>query len=255
MNRISMVEDLLKDSFKILNGFPYYIAIEENESTHYDHGNWLDEIRTLIDFAIQSELNRVSALINRSSEHYLYLSKMLISLGFEQYASKIEVFRDLHDINSNVKGYEWRSLSDSTISEEEFKNLWKDCMSGSENSVSSLTIDEHLSSVQSELGEKWRKSCKAIYLEGRPIGVSMPHIEPGTVDEGRLFYFGLIPEERGKGQSAIIHYQSMYLLKLMGATYYIGSTHETNKKMQKVFSRNGCSIRARMESYYKYLDS
>ena len=255
MTQISTVETLLKDSFKIINGLPHYIAIEEKENVHYDHENCKDEISILIDFAAQSELNRVGALINRTSEHYLHLSKILINLGFEKYASKVEVFRDLQDINNNIKGFEWRSLSDSTISEDEFKKIWKECMSSSENSPSSLSIDEHLSSVKNELGENWSKSCRAIYLESKPIGVSIPHIEPGTLNEGRLFYFGLLPEERGKGQSALIHYQSMYLLKQMGATYYIGSTHETNKKMQKVFSRNGCSIRAKTESYYKYFDS
>ena len=123
MTQISTVETLLKDSFKIINGLPHYIAIEEKENVHYDHENCKDEISILIDFAAQSELNRVGALINRTSEHYLHLSKILINLGFEKYASKVEVFRDLQDINNNIKGFEWRSLSDSTISEDEFKKI------------------------------------------------------------------------------------------------------------------------------------
>lgn len=254
MIRISMVENLLKDSFKVLNGLPHYIAIEEKDKTDFDLEIWKDKIRTLIDFGKEHELNRVSVLINRTTKHYLYLSNMLLNFGFEQYASKVEVFRDLQDINNHIKGYEWRSLSDSSISEDVFKGLWDQCMSSSENAPSSLTMDEHLGSVKIELGEAWRESCKVIYVENRPVGVSIPHIEPGTVNEGRLFYFGLLPKERGKGQSILIHYQSLYLLKEMGATYYIGSTHETNKKMQKVFSRNGCSIRTKTESYYKYLD-
>lgn len=47
------------------------------------------------------------------------------------------------------------------------------------NAPSSLTMDEHLNSVKNEIGEKWRDSCNAIYLEGKPIGVSIPHIETG----------------------------------------------------------------------------
>lgn len=44
----------------------------------------------------------------------------------------------------------------------------------------------------------------------------------GDIDEGRLFYFGIFPEERGKGYSKYLHLQSLHFLKEMGATYYIG---------------------------------
>ncbi|WP_233522734.1 hypothetical protein [Peribacillus glennii] len=45
------------------------------------------------------------------------------------------------------------------------------------------------------------------------MGIAIPHIEPGTDSEGRLFYFGLMPEERGKGKSAEIHMDCLMLLK------------------------------------------
>ena len=251
-----MVENLLKDSFKVINGMPQYIGIEEREKAEYVHNNWEDKIKIINDFAIKHKVNRISALINRSSEHYLSLSQMLINFGFEKYASKVEVLRDLKDlkdINNNKKGYEWYSLSDYKISEDEFKRTWEKCMYGSENSPTSFTMDEHLDSLKNEIGENWSKSCNVIYLEDKLIGISIPHIESGTVYEGRLYYFGILPEERGKGHSIHIHYQSMNLLKQMGATYYIGITHETNKKMQKVFLKNKCSIKAKTESYYKYI--
>lgn len=255
LSQISMVENLFKESFKVLDGMPQYIGIEERENANYDHNNWKDKINTLNDFAIQNKLRRISALINRTSEHYLLLAQMLINMGFEKYASKVEVFRDLNDINNNKKGYEWKSLSDYNISEDEFKKIWEKCMYASDNSPTSLTMDEHLNSVKIEIGENWSTSCNVIYFEDKPVGISIPHIESGTVDEGRLFYFGILPEERGKGHSVPIHYQSMNLLKELGATYYIGSTHETNKKMQKVFLKNGCSIKAETESYYKYISN
>ncbi|MCZ8541905.1 GNAT family N-acetyltransferase [Psychrobacillus psychrodurans] len=255
MSQISMVENLFKGSFKVIDGMPQYIGIEERERAVFDHNNWKDKINTLNEFAIQNKLSRISALINRTSEHYLLLSLMLINLGFEKYASKVEVFRDLIDINNNKKGYDWQSLSDYNISEDEFKKIWEKCMYASENSPTSLTMDEHLNSVKNEIGENWSKSCNVIYLEDKPVGISIPHIERGTVDEGRLFYFGILPEERGKGHSISIHYQSMNFLKEFGATYYIGITHETNKKMQKVFLKNGCSIKAETESYYKYISN
>ena len=65
-------------------------------------------------------------------------------------------------------------------------------------------------------------------------------------------YFGLLPEWRGKGLSTSLHLHSLYALKEMGATHYIGSTHITNKKMQRVFEKNACMKKSLTESYYKY---
>jgi hypothetical protein len=127
-------------------------------------------------------------------------------------------------------------------------------MSGSENTKSTLSMEEHLRSVKLELGPCWRKSCYAVYENRHPIGIAIPHIEPGTSEEGRLFYFGLIPEERGKGKSAEIHRDSLILLNRLGALFYIGSTNQANHGMQKVFLKNGCRITSRIESYYYYFN-
>ncbi|WLD93862.1 GNAT family N-acetyltransferase [Alkalihalobacillus sp. AL-G] len=252
MSRIRVVEDLLFDTFKVLNGLPNYIGIEEKDAIEFDHMIMESKLRRLISIGEDLQIKRISASINRSSEHYTDLSNILKDFRFELYASRVEVYRDLDDLDININGFEWRSLSDFTISEDEFKHYWERCMSSSENASSTLSMDEHLDSVKSELGDNWRSSCKLVYVQDKPIGVSIPHIEPGTLDEGRLFYFGLVPEEQGRGQSTLIHLQSLSFLKQMGATYYIGSTHETNVRMQKVFLNNGCSIKAHTESYYKY---
>lgn len=71
-------------------------------------------------------------------------------------------------------------------------------MAGSLNAPSSLNIDEQIRSVEVELGPDYKDSCIITYEEGKSIGVIMPHIEPRTLNEGRMFYFGLTPEERGK---------------------------------------------------------
>ena len=250
---MNQLETIVKDSFKLLNGFPTYISIEEKESYIFEDHTLENTLKTLVSWSKEKNLQRISALINRSTDHYTYLSQIFKNFGFEKYASRVEVYRNLTDLNDHSNGYEWRGLADSSISEEEFKRIWHSCMAGSENAASTLTIDEHLFSVKSELGDHWKESCKAIFEGEKPIGISIPHIEPGTINEGRLFYFGLVPEERGKGKSTLIHLQSLHILIQMGATYYIGSTHETNKGMQKVFMKNGCSIKAHTESYYKYL--
>lgn len=200
MSEFITVQNLLQGSFKVLNGLPDYISIEEKEGTDLNHKDLENKLRCFILFGKKMNLSRLSVLINRSSKHYLPLSDMLLHLGFEKFASRVEVIRYLKDIEYIKLDYEWRSLADSTISDDVFKGLWERCMTGSENAVSTLTIEEHFKSVKSELGVDWRKSCQAIYEEDKPIGIAIPHIEPGTISEGRLFYFGLVPEERGKGK-------------------------------------------------------
>ncbi|RLQ97460.1 GNAT family N-acetyltransferase [Falsibacillus albus] len=245
------IDSNLKDFFNILNGLPDYIAIEE--MTGCDP--CIDQIKTglmnLIDTGMKLNLKRISAAIQQTSVHYLELAQILKDLGFQPHASKVVVYRDLKKVQSN-KDYKWESLSKGVLTEGDFKKFWERCMSGSANAPSTLTMDEHLQSVKSELGEAWEDACNLISLNGCPIGISIPHIEPGTADEGRLFYFGILPEERGKGHSSPIHYQSLNKLKQIGASYYIGSTHESNIKMQKVFLRNGCEIKGKIESFYYY---
>lgn len=252
MGEFNKVQNLFQGSFKVLNGLPDYISIEEKEGTDLNQKDLENKLRCFILLGKKMNLSRLSVLINRSSKNYLPLSDILPHLGFEKFASRVEVLRYLEDIEEIKSDHEWRSLADSTISEDEFKGLWERCMAGSDNAASTLTIEEHFKSVKSELGVDWRKSCQAIYEEDKPIGIAIPHIEPGTISEGRLFYFGLVPGERGKGKSALLHYQALVILKQMGATYYIGGTHESNIRMQKLFLRNGCLIKTRTDSYYKY---
>lgn len=247
-----MIDQSLKDSFKLLNGLPYYIGLEELEDNDINLTEIESKLKDFINNAQEWGCKRISALIIKTTNHYSNLSETLLNLGFEKYASRVEVYLDLEELDSKPPVYEWRHVDFEYLTEEKFKRVWERCMIGSDNKASSIAIDEHLHSVKSELGPEWRHCCKVVFKNNSPIGMAIPHIEPGTEKEGRLFYFGLIPEARGKGMSSHVHLQSLQFLKEMGATYYIGSTHESNIKMQKVFSRNSCTIKSRTESYYKY---
>ncbi|MCF6137718.1 GNAT family N-acetyltransferase [Pseudalkalibacillus berkeleyi] len=252
MTYLSELEKDLKDTFKLLNGLPDYIALEEKENIKYDAQKLSEHIEKVISSGKELGIKRLSGLINRTSIHYSSLSEIFTSKGFEPYASKVEVYRSLDDIKNEFNLFNWRSLEDSNLSQQEFKECWKQCMSNSDNAPTTITMEEHLNSVKVELGDNWKNACRVVYLNDNLIGMSIPHIEPGTLDEGRLFYFGIMPDARGKGHSVRLHHQSLYILKELGAKYYIGSTHENNLKMKRVFSKNGCSITARTESLYKY---
>ncbi len=95
----------------------------------------------------------------------------------------------MNNIEELERQYTYRSIAEGTLSEKEFKYIWEQCMSGSGNQTSILTIDEHFYSVQTELGKGWEKSCIVFYDKNELIGMSIPHIETGTESEGRLFLF------------------------------------------------------------------
>ena len=78
--------------------------------------------------------------------------------------------------------------------------------------------------------------------DGQDAGVFISHIEPFTKDEGRLFYFGLTPEFRGKGLAAVFHRFALAAIKLeLDAESYIGVTDADNSAMKRVFLQNDCT--------------
>ncbi|ETI70834.1 GNAT family N-acetyltransferase [Neobacillus vireti] len=250
MSKILLIESLVCNTFKILNGFPAYITIEQKEKPTDLISE--QELSMLINLCSYWGLKRIGVSLDKTSEDFNYLSDLFQRNGFEHFSSRVEVYKDLTNLDKGETPFTYAALADQSFSESEFKHLWERCMSGSDNKPSTLTMDQHIMSVKSELGEDWGKSCHVYYLQNNPIGISIPHIEPGTMDEGRLFYFGLLPEARGKGLSTSLHLHSLWALKEMGATYYIGSTHIANKKMERVFEKNGCVTRTQTETFYKY---
>ncbi|WP_070121278.1 hypothetical protein [Bacillus marinisedimentorum] len=253
MEPTNTIKRLFGDSFNILNGLPISIQIEEvRPITNFTKAAYENKLQELMEYTEKLDVKRIGFLLNAKTPYFPALSEMLKASGFKHYASRVEVYLDLKNVDANAPDrYEWRSLEDKNLTEEKFMSLWEQAMSGSDNAPSTLPIAEHLESVRRELGPDWKRTCNAIYEDGNAIAISMPHIEPGTIDEGRLFYFGLLPESRGTGKSAEIHRQSLGKLKEMGASHYAGGTHRANTKMQKVFQRNGCTVRTETESYYK----
>lgn len=124
-----------------------------------------------------------------------------------------------------------------------FKETWRRSMKGSLNAPQSLNMDEQMKTVEKELGPTYTDTCLIAYEGAEPIGVIMPHIEPGTVDEGRIFYFGLVPEARGRKKSVQLYNQGLAVLKTrFHASYSVGATSVHNTPMLRVFERTGCTV-------------
>ncbi|MBM7552262.1 GNAT family N-acetyltransferase [Thalassobacillus pellis] len=120
------------------------------------------------------------------------------------------------------------------IGETAFLSLWEQAAGRSQ-------AKRDYTSLKSELGKTYKRSCYGIILEDKGIGIALPHIEPGTEQEGRLFFIGLIPAFRGKGFGVEAHRHALYILKeRFLAENYVGMTDEDNLPMKQIFYANHC---------------
>ncbi|WP_371018906.1 GNAT family N-acetyltransferase [Pseudalkalibacillus sp. JSM 102089] len=227
----------LYEKVKFVEGETFLTIEETKNLTHSEMVELIDHMR--IDPSIRSVKN-VIVLVN--SKFNSEIDALLENNGFELRDENITVRRDLDNISLKEDvSFSFKSLNE--ISTSDFQKVWKESMDNSLNASSSLNVEEQMRSVEVELGSTYKASCLVAYESKLPLGVVMPHIEPGTTNEGRLFYFGLVPNERGKGKSKQLHKQALEILKNdFDASYYIGSTGKDNLPMLKTFQNSGCTI-------------
>ncbi|PQD93644.1 hypothetical protein CYL18_18825 [Pradoshia eiseniae] len=219
---------------KIVRG-ANFVTIEDTKQSSEDE--LADLITNLTEQPFTKGVSHLNILVN--SKFSPKIERLLNAHGFNRQDEVITVHKEL--IDEPDKGpYTFMDLH--TISEEEFMVTWEQVMTGS-LTPSSLKIEEQMESVKIELGPSYKESCILAYEGAKPIGVTIPHIEAGTLKEGRIFYFGLIPEERSKGKSTYFHKQTLSMLKYkLRAAFYIGSTSHKNIPMLHIFRKNGCKV-------------
>ena len=123
----------------------------------------------------------------------------LLEEGFQKVSAIVEYTRPLDESFKLEPCINVVALSDGSMLDTEFADLYELCRSGSANKNNLFSIEQIMESLENELGIEWRTYCYIFQKDGEPIGLSIPHIEQGTTDEGRLFYFGVVPEWRGQG--------------------------------------------------------
>ena len=148
-----------------------------------------------------------------------YYENWLIEKGFHKVSTIVEYTRALSEKLTIKNGLSVKNLADEGMADSDFAELYERCRSGSANKNKLFTIKQVMESLENELGSEWRTNCFIFRKSGEPIGLSIPVIEQGTVDEGRLFYFGVVPEWRGKGYGSALHRISLNLLQEIGAYY------------------------------------
>lgn len=238
---------MIYDKVKFVEG-EKFITIEETGGL-----TEVEMIELIRQLDRDERMNQVQHLSILLADHFSEkVDERLVGEGFALHDELIFVERDLESLTSVPKTYSIRSLRD--CSAQEFKGVWERCMQGSLNAASYLNMDEQMHSVEKELGPTYVDTCNIAYEGDKKIGVIMPHIEPGTEQEGRIFYFGLVPEARGQKKSTPLYQQGLMILKdRFGATYSVGATSVKNKPMQRVFEHAGCKVTSRVKLFKRSL--
>lgn len=229
---------------KILDGTPNYLVIEDigeiNSAKHFE-----EILMELKKYVMEKGIQSVSIVLNEPQAEYASYRELLGEFSFQQQDIQLFYRKDLSDFEDveMETPLSIKSLEEATSGV--FLETWIQASTGSLNAsapFTSLSAQKEFEGMQAELGVNYQKSCLVIFYGHQAIGVTMPQIEQGTVDEGRLFYFGIIPAFRGKGLGEYLHKLSLHFLKQMGAAYYIGATGQHNIPMQRIFEANACEL-------------
>ncbi len=220
-----------------------YWLVDQVKQIKVANTRYVQEFKKLLAEWRESHCKYLSLLMDQKNEAWL------LGQGFHKVSSIVEYACSLNADFKEEAGIDIESLSQSSMDDADFANLYERCRSGSANKNNLFSMKQIMESLENELGNNWRSNCHIFRKDEQPIGISIPVIEIGTDNEGRLFYFGVIPEMRGKGFGTIFHRLSLGLLKNMNATYYVGSTDENNVHMFRIFARNGCQLRDKKGIY------
>lgn len=220
-----------------------YWLVDQVKQDQVSEQNYEVAFQELLKDWYHQEVDYLSLLMDETYETWL------LKQDFHKVSVIVEYTLDLNTIHIQRSDISSIVLATSGISDETFANLYEQCRSGSANRNKLFTIEQIMESFELELGSNWRSHCMIFQKEGEPVGISIPHIESGMMEEGRLFYFGILPEWRGKGMGTICHQHTLDALKEFGATYYVGSTDAVNDAMIRVFEKNDCVLRDRKGIY------
>lgn len=229
--------------FHIIKYKKAYWLVNQLKQEHVLDSTYKEQLNLLLNEWREKNIGCVSVLMDESYDLFM------TNLGFKKVSTIVEYQRDLKHlpaIGNSISSY---SLSEGEMTEQAFVELYQACCSGSANKNKLHSIEQIMKSFMNELGENWKSNCYYFKENNEVIGLSIPHIEINTVDEGRMFYFGIAPKWRKQGYGKKIHLISLSLLKRMHAFYYIGSTDEENTPMISIFKKNGCKLRGQKGIY------
>ncbi|MDQ0351891.1 RimJ/RimL family protein N-acetyltransferase [Alkalibacillus filiformis] len=192
-----------------------YNLCKELDQTPYDH--ILFECRT----EMFDHIPKINKMMKVHGKRVVY-TKPLEPFAFPRYESDIWSVDDSKSINflSEVMG------------------------------VNYYRAEKFLEGMKQELPNQADQMFTVYVEDEQPVGIVLPHIEPNTDHEGRIFWMGVHSRFLGKGYGKILHAISLERLRHdFHAKSYLGVTEEENEPMRNIMKANGCEEEYKVVSF------
>ncbi|PQZ52654.1 N-acetyltransferase [Bacillus sp. MYb209] len=219
------------------------IMIKENNAEVFTEEQLEEMMQYCVAEAEKDGLEKLHFEISSKSPNYDVYKKYFVTYSFEFIAENIIVFKDIHEVDDIESEIDFKLIEE--IGEDAFYSLWNEVMG------EQIDYDQFVNLMEQEIGGQWKEHCLTAVANEEPIGIVIPYIERGTLEEGKLMYFAVAPNMRNKGYEEALFIGAMFVLKEIGASYYIGETNVQNEWMKDIFEKNGCQLLSSAERYVR----
>ncbi|GAB6433040.1 GNAT family N-acetyltransferase [Bacillus luti] len=233
--------ELLEKHFKIRRSVSS-IMIKENNAEVFTEEQ-LEEIMQYGIAEAEKDGIEIHFEISSKSPNYDVYKKCFETHSFEYVTENMIVFKDIYEVEDVESDINFKLIEE--VGADAFYSLWN------EMTEEQVNYDQFVNMMLEEIGEQWKEHCLTAVVGEEPIGIVIPHIERGTLEEGKLMYFAVAPKMRTQGYEAAFFTGAMFVLKEIGASYYIGETNVQNEWMKDVFEENGCQQLSCTERYVR----
>ncbi|EJV84359.1 GNAT family N-acetyltransferase [Bacillus cereus] len=237
-----MTIEQLEKHFKIRKNASS-IIIKENDAEVFTEEQLEEIMQYCVAEAEKDGIEELQFEISSKSPNYDVYKKCFETYSFEYITENMIVFKDIYEVEDIESEIDFKLIEE--IGEAAFYSLWNE-VTGEQ-----IDYDQFVNTMLQEIGGQWTEHCLTASIDEEPIGIVIPHIERGTLEEGKLMYFAVAPNMRNKGYEAAFFTGAMFVLKEIGASYYIGETNVQNEWMKDVFEKNGCQQLSSTERYVR----
>ncbi|PFM58694.1 N-acetyltransferase [Bacillus cereus] len=219
------------------------IVIKENNAEVLTEEQLEEMMQRCVAEVEKDGLENLHFEISSKSPNYDVYRKCFGKYSFEYFAENIIIFKDIYEVDDIESDIEFKLVEE--VGEEAFHSLWN------EVTEEQVAYDQFVHMMEQEIGGQWKEHCLTAVVGGELIGIVIPYIERGTLEEGRLMYFAVASNMRNKGYEAALFTGAMFVLKEIGASYYIGETNVKNEWMKDIFEKSGCQLLSSTERYVR----
>ncbi|KXY44440.1 GNAT family N-acetyltransferase [Bacillus mycoides] len=237
-----MTIEQLEKHFKIRKNASS-IMIKENDAEVFTEEQLEEIMQYCVAEAEKDGIEELQFEISSKSPNYDVYKKCFETYSFEYITENMIVFKDIYEVEDIESEIDFKLIEE--IGEAAFYSLWNE-VTGEQ-----IDYDQFVNTMLQEIGGQWKEHCLTASIDEETIGIVIPHIERGTLEEGKLMYFAVAPNMRNKGYEAAFFTGAMFVLKEIGASYYIGETNVQNEWMKDVFEKNGCQQLSSTERYVR----